>query len=84
MVRLQPLWRAFCLWRRGGTGFVLVHGEAEAVMPARDRRGLLLPGVPGATAHWPARAVRSGNMRIASRLLHEKHFAAAARHGSQQ
>jgi hypothetical protein len=72
---------SFVCGAAAGLVVLLVHARTSACPRAGGHRRLLLSGLPGAA---PQRsASRSGNMRIASRLLHEKHFAAASRHGSQ-
>ena len=77
---LSRLWRIVCVWCRGWAGDLLVHAKADFVDSDRERWEVLLSGVPGSIDQ---RGKRSGSMRMASRLLQEKHFSAALSHGSQ-
>ena len=81
---LPWLRQVLCLWRSSWPGELLVYGEAAAVRGTGDRQPLLLSDVPGGGIQHPGCAILSGSMSSASRLLQEKHLAAASRQGSQQ
>lgn len=77
----------FCLRDGGRQSALLVRGIAILARRAQSWPGLLLPDLSGEASRDAAGQAglnRCGNIRMASRLLHENTASAAARQGSQQ